>query len=94
VKKWVTDTLPDIKKLTETRGTLVLVDEAGFSPTSLMPNTWAMRGTTPRMKFNFDREKLSAIGMGGITPSRGSSTSRCTAARWGARRSSSTSSSS
>ena len=60
-----------IKKLTETRGTLVLVDEAGFSPTPLMPNAWAMRGTSPRMRFNFDREKLSAIGMGGITPSGG-----------------------
>jgi hypothetical protein len=55
------------KKLTETQGTLVLVDEAGFSPTPPMPNTWAMKGTTPRMKFNLDREKLSAIG--GITPS-------------------------
>ena len=39
VKRWVTDTLPDIKKLTETGGTLVLVDEAGFSLTPLMPNT-------------------------------------------------------
>ncbi|HEU16124.1 MAG TPA: transposase [Nitrososphaeria archaeon] len=67
MKEWVTDTLPDIKKLTETGGTLVLVDEAGFSPTPLMPNTWAMKGTTPRMKFNFDRKKLSAIG--GITSS-------------------------
>ncbi|MGC8696234.1 MAG: transposase [Conexivisphaera sp.] len=67
VKKWVTDTLPVIKKLTETRGTLVLEDEAGFSPAPLMPNTWAVRGTSPRMRFNFDWKKLSAIG--GITPS-------------------------
>jgi transposase len=94
VKRWIADALPDIKKLTETGGTLVLVDEAGFSPTPPMPNTWAMKGTTPRMKFNFDRKKLSAIGTGGITPSPGSYTSRCTTARWGARRSPSSSTSS
>lgn len=43
------------------------MDEAGVSLTPLMPHTWAPRGETPRIKCNFNWEKLSAIG--GINPS-------------------------
>ena len=46
---------------------MVLVDEAGFSLTPLIPNTWAVKGTTPKIACNLNWKKFSAIG--GIAPS-------------------------
>jgi hypothetical protein len=63
VKDGVQNTHPDIKKLAEIGGTLVLVDEVGVSLTPLMPFTWAPRGETPRIACSVKREALRDWGV-------------------------------
>lgn len=51
----------DQKKCQKVRGSLLFLDESGFSLTPYVAKTWAPRGKTPIVRHCFNWPKLSAI---------------------------------
>ena len=60
IRSWQRQTWRRIKKKAQNEGrTLVFIDESGLSEKPHRCRTWAPRGQTPVLQFNFNWEKLS-----------------------------------
>ena len=60
IRTWKRKTWTRIKKKAQNEGrTLVFIDESGLSQKPHRCRTWAPRGQTPVLQFNFNWEKLS-----------------------------------
>ena len=60
IRSWQRKTWRRIKKKAQNEGrTLVFIDESGLSEKPHRCRTWAARGQTPVLQFNFNWEKLS-----------------------------------
>ena len=60
IRSWQRKTWPGIKKKAHNEGrTLVFIDESGLSQKPHRCRSWAPRGQTPVLQFNFNWQKLS-----------------------------------
>lgn len=66
IEQWKTERWPALaQEAKDQKRTIVFVDESGLTQKPARKNTWAPRGETPVLEFNFRWDKLSVIG--GIT---------------------------
>ena len=62
IERWKTQRWPQVMAQADQEGrTLVFVDESGFSQRPARKRTWAPRGHTPILEFNFNWKRISAI---------------------------------
>lgn len=62
VEAWKTQRWPLLREEAREQGrTIVFIDESGLSQKPARKRTWAKRGQTPILEFNFNWKKLSAI---------------------------------
>jgi len=62
IERWKSQRWPElVAKAEQEQRTLVFVDESGFSQRPARKRTWAPRGQTPLLEFNFNWKRISAI---------------------------------
>jgi transposase len=62
IERWKSQRWPElVAEAEQEQRTLVFVDESGFSQRPARKRTWAPRGQTPILEFNFNWKRISAI---------------------------------
>jgi len=62
IERWKSQRWPElVAEAEQEQRTLVFVDESGFSQRPARKRTWAPRGQTPLLEFNFNWKRISAI---------------------------------
>src|SRR5690349_3366484 len=62
IERWKSQRWPElVAEAEQEQRTLVFVDESGFSQRPARKRTWAPRGPTPILEFNFNWKRISAI---------------------------------
>jgi transposase len=62
IERWKSQRWPElVAEAAQEQRTLVFVDESGFSQRPARKRTWAPRGQTPILEFNFNWKRISAM---------------------------------